>query len=94
MEPIYEVKRTYILENSKNVEANISICYSGNDEENTVEFVYAEVDEKNNPHLNLDEIHEINKQLECGLEEEIVVELMKTYNNADFTFIPGEYELN
>jgi hypothetical protein len=94
MELIYELKKTYTLENDKNVEANISICYSGNDEENSIEFVYAEVNPKTNPHLSIDETRQINKQLECGLEEEIVIELKTIYQNADFNFIPGEYEFN
>ena len=94
MELIYELKRTFTLENDKVIEATVSICYSGNHEENTVEFVYAEVGEELNQDISVNEIREINKQLECGLEEKIVIELIKAYDSADFTFIPGEYELN
>ena len=73
-------------------EVVIDFCYSGNDEENTVEFEYASAEESSNPDLTEVQLQSINKVLECGQEERYVQALANYYAlNADFKFVT-EYE--
>jgi len=74
------------------IDVVIDFCYSGNDEENTVDFEYAIAESSSNPDLSEEQLEIINKILECGQEELYVVALTEYYKkNADFKFVT-EYE--
>ena len=72
---------------------DIDICYSGG-EPNHLEFEYAVVDLDSqfpNRQLTEDQIDHLNKELECGLEFDIVLHLIHFYSRSDYRFDPNEY---
>jgi hypothetical protein len=83
-----------ITDTIEGIDVVIDFCYSGNDEENTVDFEYASAESGSNPVLSEEQLEMINKVLECGQEERYVVALANYYAlNADFKFVT-EYAHN
>lgn len=78
----------------------IDIAYSGDQDENgndILEFVYAIVEEESNKNLSSDQINQVNKELECGLEEAVILYLLNEYKKVDaisYTFDIGEWKHN
>ena len=72
--------------------ATISIGYSGGEADNEFEFEFATVSKESNPWFTDDQLKEINKTLECGLEELYVNELEAFYAKTDIKFHPNHYE--
>ncbi len=89
----FKTENTIVYQLSVDVENKpiiVDICYSGDDK--TLEFEYSEVSEDNA--FNEDRKRELNKILECGLEEELVHYLIKYYDIMNVEFDPNHYELN
>jgi len=70
----------------------ISIEYSGGENDNEFEFEWATVSKESNPWLTEEQFREVNKTLECGLEEQYVNELEAFYAKTDIKFDPNHYE--
>ncbi len=76
--------------------AIIDICYSGNVNENgeeTLKFVYASIDDEVNDKLSIEQILHLNKEIENGLEEALLLFLINEYrrNHIPWVFDLGEY---
>ena len=77
----------------------IDVAYSGDTDESgkkILEFVYAVTEEESNKNLSPDQINQVNKELECGLEEAIILYLLNEYKKIDipYTFDIGEWKHN
>jgi len=83
---VYEMEHTFLEVG----EVTISVTYSGG-EFGEWEFEYSTVDYERNMRLDPEQIRKLNKELECGLEEEVVLRLIAFYETSDVLFSPNEY---
>jgi len=79
-----------IADSVDGIDVNIEVSYSGLD--GVLEFEWATVFAESNPLLTEDQLREVNKTLECGLEETYVAELEKHYANTNIKFSPNHYQ--
>ena len=84
---VYEMMHTF----ESIGEVTIDVVYSSG-EFGEFEFECSVVDIEKNMRLDPEQIIALNKELECGLEEELVSRLIDFYMTSDLLFSPNDYQ--
>jgi len=80
-----------VTDNIDGMDVVIDIAYSST-EEGVLEFEWAHAEEDSNPGLTVDQLNMINKVLENGYEESVVIALVEHYKNIGAKFDIGEWK--